>query len=321
LPLVISAQVVDPDDGGPQTPTPRPEIGIYDPVWIAPDGTELPLNPPGSDFFSLRAVGGLGAVAVDIVTTEAAEGGTVVDGVRTKSRAIAWPLRIRGATHLEFLTRWRTVVDLFVQTRRLGPGRLRITRPDGTRREILAYYQAGLEGDPDDGLWTRASPVVGLYCPDGLWRDVDPTVREWRQEAGQDYLNPFPSFSAGQVIGAASLRNDGRADAWPTWTIRGPMTSLIAANLRRAETFTLTYALGAGQTMTMTTQPVQVRGPGGVQAVSALNLLDGGIPWRVDARAVTDIQFTASGTAPDSSPGANDGTLIRAEFVQKHETS
>jgi hypothetical protein len=222
---------------------------------------------------------------------------------------------------MAFVALWHLVVDLFTQTDQLGPGRLRFARPDGSLREILCVYQSGLEADPDDGLWTQATPKITLYCGDPYWRDVDPTFREWRQAAQPDYLAPYPTVSSGQIIGAGTLRNDGQADAWPTWTIRGPLTSLVATNVTRGESFTLTYPLGVGQTLTMTTTPVQVRGPGGVQAVNALNLLAGGIPWRVDARTVTDITFTASGAAAETAVGADDGTMIRAEFVQKWKSA
>ncbi len=308
-------------DGGTGVPV-VPTIGEYTPEWHAPDGTVLALNPPGSDFFSLKSVAGLGAVPLEQTTEPAADGGVTVENERPLERMIVWPLRIRGDTHLEFLERWRTVVDLFTQTRRLGPGRLRIIRPDGSAREIIAKYSKGLEQDPEDGAWTMATPPVSLLCPDGYWQAIDPVSRTWSQETQPDFLTPtFPTISSGAVIGAASLRNNGVADAWPTWTIRGPLTSLTATNVTRGETFILTYTLTAGQTLTMSTRPIEVRGPAGVQAIAALNLLAGGIPWRVDAKSVTDIQFTAAGAAAPTVPGGADGTQITASFYEKFETA
>lgn len=318
----VGGPVTVPPAAGGRVPPAIPTIGTYTPVWHAPDGTVLPLNPPGTDFFTLKSVGGLGAVPVDVVTTEAADGGVVVEFTRPKSRLISWPIRMRSDTHLGFVGLWHRVTDLFTQTRDLGPGRLWIGRPDGSAREILCHYQLGLEQDPNgDGAWTEMSASVGLLCPSPFWRDVNPTVREWKSEPQPDYLNPYPTISSGQVIGAATLRNDGVQDAWPTWTVRGPMTSLVATNVTRGESFTLTYSLTVGQTLTMSTKPIQVRGPAGQQAVNALNLLAGGIPWRVDARKITNITFTANGSAPETSLGANNGTMIRAEFTPKYETA
>lgn len=297
-------------------------VGLYTPEWIAPDGTVLALNPPGQDFFSLKSVSGLGAVPLDIVTAPAADGGVTIENERPLERMIVWPLRIRGSTHMEFLARWRDAVELFTQTRRLGPGRLRLTRPDGTAREIIAKYSKGLEQDPEDGAWKQLTAPVSLLCPDGHWLNTVPVREQWGQESAADFLSPvFPTISSGQVIGEATLRNDGVADAWPSWTIRGPLTTLTATNLTRGETFVLTHTLTAGQTLTISTRPIEVRGPGGTQAINSLNLLAGGIPWRVDAKSVTQIEFNAAGAAAPTTPGGDDGTLITAEFYERFETA
>ncbi|GLY08275.1 phage tail domain-containing protein [Actinoplanes sp. NBRC 101535] len=318
----------DPGDGGAGegggggfVPVIEP-IGFYEPWWLAPDGTDLQLNPPGSDLFSLKSVSGLGAVPLDQVTAPAADGGVTVESERVRERTIVWPLRIRGDTHLQFLERWRYVTDLFTQTKRLGPGRLLLIRPDGTSREIIARYRSGLEQEPEDGAWRQATPSITLLCPDGYWQGVEPVSKTWSQETGADFITPtYPAISSGQVLGEATLSNSGVADAWPTWTIRGPLSSLTATNVTRGETFVLTYTLTAGQVLTMSTRPIQVRGPGGVQAISALNLLAGGIPWRVDARSQTQIQFSASGAAAPTVPGGTDGTAITAQFHEKFETA
>lgn len=328
MPLSRGTTIAEPGDGGGGdsgggfVPS-LPEVGEYEPWWVAPDGTVLPLNPPGADFFTLKSVAGLGATPVDVRTEAAADGGVTVESIRNKERTIAWPLRIRGDTHMEFLARWRDAVELFTQTKRLdAPGQLVIRRPDGTQRTAVCWYSGGLDQEPEEGAWKQVTPVVSLLVPDGYWQAVDPVTRTWSQETPPDFLSPtFPAVSSGAVIGAATLRNDGVQDSWPTWTIRGPMTSLTATNVTRGETFVLTYALAAGQTLTMTTRPIQVRGPGGVQAINALNLLAGGKPWRVGAKSVTDIQFTAAGSAPPTTPGGSDGTSITASFYEKFETS
>lgn len=299
-----------------------PEIGAYLPVWYPPDGTRLNLNPGRSDFMSLRSVSGLGAVPVDAITTPSADGGVIVEYIRAKERTVLWPLRMRADTHMDFVTLWRSTMESFTQCRRYNkPGKLRLTRPDGTAREIPAFYASGFEQDPEEGAWTEQTAVVNLLCPAPWWQDVDLIEREWLQEAGVDYLNPYPSFGSGAVIGAASMRNDGVEPAWPTWTIRGPLTSLVAANTTRGESFTITKTLTVGQVMTISTRPIQVRGPAGEQAINTLNLLTGGIPWRLDAKATTNITFTAAGSANETAPGAGDGTSIKMSFVQRRESS
>lgn len=299
-----------------------PDIGIYLPIWEGPDGEQLNLNPGRSNFMTLRSVSGLGAVPVDPITTPSADGGVIVEYVRPKERTVLWPLRWRADTHLDYLDVTYDLVERFTQCRRYNlPGKLILRRPNGQERMIPAWYASGLEQDAEEGMWTEQTAVINLLCPSPFWLDSAPVIKEWRQETGVDYLNPYPSFGTGQVLGAASLINDGVEDAWPTWTVRGPLTSLVALNQTRGETFTLTYTLLAGETMTMTTRPIRVRGKTGEQAQNALNLLAGGIPWRLDPKVTTDIVFTANGSASETAPGADDGTLIRLDYSTKRETS
>lgn len=299
--------------------------GTYQPQWIAPDGTVLDLNPEsitgGAERFSLKTVGGLGAVPVELITSPSILGGVTSDFDRDKERTINWPLRIRADTHLEFLAEWRRCVKLFTMTKRLGPGRLRIQRPDGTEREILAKYASGMEGAPDEGAWLRETPVVQLLCPDPYWRDVDPVHFQQFQEAGGDYLSPYPSIGSGKIIGASNWVNAGDADTWPLWTVRGPMTSMTATNVTRGQSFTVTYTLAVGQSLTISSQPIQIRGPAGQNLISSLNLLAGGKPWRIDADSTTQVTFSVAGAAAETSPGADNGTKIEADFYQRWETS
>lgn len=312
--------------GEPTTPRPViPDPGVYTPVWIAPDGTTLQLNPNFSDsverFTIRRGVAGLGVAPVDLVTAQAPGGGVAVDFVRREPQTILWPLRIRAQTHMEFLAEWRRCAGLFTQTGRLGAGKLRITRPDGSRREAIAWYAGGFEQEPDEGAWLTVTPVVKLLVPSGLWRSVDPTVYEATQEGASDYLTPYPSIGSGTVLGSASLLNAGVADAWPTWTIRGPMTQLVATNVTRGQAFTLTTTLTVGQTATIQSRPLTVTGPAGQNLKSSLNLLAGGKPWRLDPLVSSAVTFTVSGAASETAPGADNGTKITLSFYDEHEMS
>lgn len=297
--------------------------GAYQATWYAPDGvTVVDLTSPGSDFFSLKTITGLGATPVDHMTVDNPAGGVIVEGSRSLDRTILWPVRWRSTTHAGLIPPWRAAVWAFTQTRELGPGRLRITREDGTSREILAYYAGGLDGEPEDGVWLQFTGTIAFLCPDGFWYSPDSMVYEFREASGVDYLDPYPSISDGQVLGDVQLRNDGDRAAWPEWTIRGPLTSLTAENSTRGETFTFTSTLLTGETATITSRPIQVRSGAGANLVAALGLTTGGgKPWRLDPRTVSDVTFTAAGAAADSAPGADDGTRVWITYRTDHETA
>jgi hypothetical protein len=313
-------------DGGPVVRPVITDPGAYTPTWIAPNGTTLQLNPEttttGAERFTIRrGVAGLGHAPVDVVTTAALGGGVTVDFVRRNAQTILWPLRIRAATHMEFLTELRRCADLFVQTTDLGPGLFRIRRPDGSEREAVAWYAGGLEQEPDEGAWLTLTPVVKLLVPSGLWRTPTQTEFSATQETSADYLAPYPSIGSGAVIGVSKLRNDGIADAFPEWEIRGPMTQLTATNTTRGQSFVLTYTLAAGQTIRLSSRPLTVTGPAGQNLKSSLNLLAGGKPWRLSRRMVNDVQFTVAGATAETTPGADNGTRIVLRYYQHHGMS
>jgi hypothetical protein len=163
-----------------------------------------------------------------------------------------------------FVDTYRHAVRLFTQTRYLGPGVLRVRRPDGGTREIDAYYQSGLEGEPGQGH-VSARVVVSLYCPDGFWRDSAERIETRSHQAGGPYLRPYITVSSGRVLGDTDIVNPGEVDGWPVWTITGPATSVTATHRDLGEAFTLTYTLLAGQPIIIVTggdRPT-LRGPNG----------------------------------------------------------
>jgi hypothetical protein len=259
---------------------------------------------------------------VDLVTVDNPDGGVIVEATRVKERTILWPIRVRATQHLRLLEVWRELAYRITQTRDLGGGWLELQRPDGSRRRILAYYASGLEGEPEDGTWLQVTAVLHLMCPDPFWRDAETVNLEFRDEVGVDYLDPYPSYSSGRVLGAAELPNTGHRAAWPSWRIRGPMTALTATNQTRDETFTLTHTLAAGEYATISSRPIQVRGDADENLVGALGLLaGGGKPWRLDPRKTSRALFAVSGSDADSAPGADDGTRLWLSYPIDYETA
>jgi hypothetical protein len=282
------------------------------PSWIAPDGTVHDLNPPGSNMFTLDAVSGLGIAPVDIVTDPDPKGGTQVRYVQPRSRNITWPIRLRGATHMEFLILWRIYAYAFAQTRRLGAGILRLTRPDGSAREIECLYAAGFDLEPGQG-WLEDTAVLSLFCPDPFWRDVVPITitREDEGTALEDFLDPYPSLSTGSALEAPTVFNPGNVEAWPVWTLTGPLDEFVATNLTTGKTFSLVYTLLADETITIVTRPDVITGPGDINLINALDWPDSDL-WRFEP-GTNEVEFQVFGSAA--------GTRIDIEFYPRYETA
>lgn len=287
-------------------------VGIPSFSWIDPDGTEWPLSniSESQGWFTIKGPSGWGAAPIDFATDSLPRGGESVRFIQSKPSTIQWPLEIFGATHDQFVRRYRRISRAFTLTTRRGrPGKLRVQRPDGTTREIEAFYADGLGGEAEQNhLFAR--PVISLYCPEGKWRAIDPVVavRTFTPTTGGGggsdpgtpgdpgtgtavtFFSPFLSVTSSKVVGSGAppvptddgegdgdggsstgtvdpnsqttITNGGDVEAWPVWTITGPMTQLRAWNVTLGTRFALSYTLGAEQTITITTDRPTVRGPG-----------------------------------------------------------
>lgn len=303
---------VPPPAASPVPPRRPRDRGRFQLVWIAPDGTEVHLTSDSELHFTLDGWSNVvGAAPVSIVADPHPRGGTRVRHIQPEPRTMILPVRVRADTHMELVGGWRALARPIVATRRLGPGRLRILRPDGSAREIEAYYQAGFEGEPGQG-WLYDTAVLSLYCPDPFWRDVK-TLSTPYSYAGTpaSYLNPYLTVSPSSVLGVTTATNPGDVEAWPTWTIVGPATAVVATNRTTGESFTLTGTLAAGQSATITTDPPAVRGPGDVNWTGNLSW-PGAVLWGLQP-GVNDVEFAVAGAAA--------GTSITLSYVPRYETA
>lgn len=294
----------------PSTPRRAPDPGRPEAVWIAPDGTEWQLTSDFELHFTLDAVSGWGAAPVSIVADPHPRGGTRVRHIQPQARTITWPLRVRADTHLELVHGWRDIARAFTQTRRLGPGTLRVMRPDGDAREIEAYYQAGFDGEPEQG-WLYDTAVLSLYCEDPYWRSAEPVTLPYQQATGASYLNPYMTVSPSSVLGTTTAHNAGDAEAWPVWEITGPATAITATNDTTGEAFTMTATLTAGQTATITTDPPAVRGPAGENWSNKLSW-PGAVLWGLQPGS-NDVEFAVT--------GSTSATRVVLSYVPRYETA
>lgn len=303
---------------GVTPPPPTPPVIVARPraTWIAPDGTEVPLTTPGLGWYTLRGVAGTGAPPISIARDDHPDGGIRARHTQPLARLITWPLRVHGPDPDTFAERWRYLVTKITQTDRLGPGTLRIQRPNGTEREILALYEAGLNGEPGQDFHA-ASPILTLLCEDPHWRDTvtQTVVREFG--AGVPFLDPYPTVSSGSVLGATTVFNPGDVKAKPVWTIDGPASLITATNNTTGEEFVLDPDFDGhgdlllGEQITITTDPPAVRFENGDNWTGALNW-PGAVLWGLEP-GDNDIEFTLA--------DAGAGSRIQLSYVARYKTA
>ncbi len=298
MPLLSGGLVViTPEEApSPATVAYLESVGTPSFSWIDPDGVEWPLSNTREDlgWFTIRGPSGWGAGPIEMATDERPRGGVSVRHIQSKSSTLLWPLEVFGRTHDEFVQRYRRISRAFtLTTRRHKPGVLRVARPDGTVRTAECYYSDGLGGEAEQNhLYAR--PVISLLVPEGKWRSSVPVVAvrtftvadPASVPAAESFFSPFINVSSSHLVGSGppagtdidegqgnessgddsasltTINNPGDVEAWPVWTITGPMTRLRAWNVTLGTRFAMTYTLSEQQTITITTDPPTARGPG-----------------------------------------------------------
>lgn len=301
----------------PPLPT-RPTVGQILPVWVPPDGSDpVPLNPDGAAHITLDAWSGVtGAAPIRITTDIHPRGGAHVRHIQPQARTIIWPLRFRSLDHMGLLLPWREMAGKFTQTRRFGPGLLRLHRPDGTAREIAAIYEGGFDGESGQG-WLEDTAVIQLLCPDPYWRDLTVRSVSRTHSDGVDFYDPFLGVSRGSVLGETTIHNNGSVEAWPEWEITGPASLITCTNHTTGEQFILDPdwdddgPLEPEDTIQVTTDPPGVVGPAGEVWTGALNW-PGAVLWGLRPGR-NDVEFQVDGSAQ--------GTEIRLSWQTRHETA
>ncbi|MEU8704212.1 phage tail protein [Streptomyces sp. NPDC048565] len=327
MPIITAPYVAPPAPGGPGggTPIALPGIGEATASYTDPTGTVWPLSQPSAGWFTLgEGVSGLGAATYTHTTDAQPRGGARLRHAQPQPRTIVWPLYVYGENHLQFVERWRQLATAFTRTLRRGrdgrrtPGVLTISRPDGSSRSVNVFYREGFEG-----RGTRGSGLVSdgaalaLWCEDPYW--TDSAAVTVHREAGElsDFLDPFPTVSSSQVLGATTITNAGDAVVWPTWTITGPASLITFTNNSTGESFSLDPSetghgnLSAGEQITVRTDPPQVRFEDGANWVAALNWPEA-VLWGLEPgeNAVT---FQLDGSGP--------GSAVDLEFHPRYETA
>lgn len=286
----------------PDTPDPTPQVPYL--TWTSPDGNlEITLSDPGGPWGVTTLPGATGFGMPEFTYYETASpsfDGSTVRGVRAESREINLPLVLWGANRAQCLENFHGVVG--AMNPRNGPGTLTLTTPDGNARSIFAYYNGGLVGKDDDAEWgmTHMSAVIVLKCPSPYFLGT-PTSQTLRTAYGDTFFPLLPvGLVSSQILGNSTLVNDGDAEAFPVYTIVGPVTNPQIINSTTGTQITLNTSLTLGQEVTIDTREgakTVLRSDGAnlypyLATGSALGALDPG---------ANDMTFNMQGATTDTS--------------------
>lgn len=207
-------------------------------IFLAPGIMGLD-QPPEEQFRSVLAAGD----------------GSLLQGRRSATREIMLPIWVVGATLHDHETRRRTLAAAF--NARRGPGAFGWAQPDNPGRTTELIYASGNASPTDghQGVLYRSYYQIVLAGDDPYWYG-DPVQLRFAAPAGQPFLPGPPFFiSESTTLGTQTINIDGDVDVFPEWTITGPATTAVLANLDTGKTLDLTPGLAAGQTLTIRTDP------------------------------------------------------------------
>lgn len=298
-------------------------VGSITATWIDPVGREWALSDTSEElgWFTTPGPAGWGSTPIELVTDPLPRGGEQIRFIRSKPRRMQWPIYIGGRDHQEYTARRRAITRAFTMTtQRMAPGYLKVARRDGDARLIACYFEQGLEGEAGQD-WLSSRNAVQLYCPDGYWSASQPiTMERTFTPQNTPFINPFMTVTSSRVLSGGEgdpptvVNNVGDVEAWPMWTLTGPMTKFTAENQTIGSRFALTYGLAAGQQVTITTNPPTVRGPGNANFARYIDWFnpDGTELWPL-LDGSNDIRFAVD--------GAGAGTKVQLSFTPRYETA
>lgn len=211
----------------PAAPSPTTDLVF---TWVDPAGSVHAISGNASGVNVELGERGLGLPEFSLLEEKLPfAAGTLARQGIIAARTITLPLFLSAATPLDLQTliddmyTWFATADETSHT----PGYLRIQRRDGTTRQIACYYVGGLEGDlePTNAGDTWQSVAITLRAPD-----------PW----ATDTFDSTDSYDSSDFGVPKSIINAGQLDAYPVWTLVGPMTNIDLVSATQNKSLTLT---------------------------------------------------------------------------------
>ena len=222
--------------------------------WVAPWlGRSWVLTDPASPVTKLRGATGAGFAPVEHWWRDAPlVPGSSWDGYRVGRGQVYLPLMVRAADSGAFMVEHAAFLESLDPAR---TGTLRVTRVDGSWREIACRYETGADFaiDLDPVAACRARYGITWATENPFWAG-EPIVRYFPYSTGGTPGFPGPGWSPapGSSLSVAAVDNPGSVASYPVWRVDGPFTSFSVGIGDAVVQMTATRAAGEWVEIDMT---------------------------------------------------------------------
>lgn len=215
-------------------------------------------------FYLTSGVRGLGIPSTDVrITNSAGDGGTW-RSTRRGVREIDLPVVVLGDDRGDIEAKLRRLASALSD--RYGVPKLIANYTDGTSYEIEVHYTGGAEtqfGTDAGSQFCRWA--ITVQAPDPYWTSTQAVSFALTQSSGGRGLLPELQklqVESSSLLGSFTVENVGDVDAFPVWTIEGPITD--AAITLGSVGFTYENAMSTGDVITIDTKAATITDGAGV---------------------------------------------------------
>ncbi|MFG3582560.1 phage tail family protein [Streptomyces sp. NPDC047990] len=191
--------------------------------------------------------------------------GSIFRDSRAGARQVMLPLFLYGIDRRSILTLKRKLVTSL--NPKNGYCVLKFVESDGSTRYLNAYYAGGMEGNEalDSSGFHWIAYGIQLTAPDPWYYSEAEHAAQWAmggtsQLIGGAKFLPMQLSEGFPATKAAVIENEGDVEAWPVWTVKGPIRSISFTN-DAGRTFGFdapidgSNLVAAGRTLTIDTRP------------------------------------------------------------------
>ncbi|MEU8948782.1 phage tail domain-containing protein [Streptomyces sp. NPDC048489] len=190
--------------------------------------------------------------------------GSIYRGHRAAAREILLPVFIYGIDRSS-MKRLKRQISSALNPRN-GFAVLTFMESDGVIRRLTCYYKGGMEGaeGQDTSGFRWVSYGIQLTALDPWFYGEDEVAASWSFGTAQPMLGKFLPLTIGKgetSSGKLVVTNPGDIEAWPVWTLKGPIQSFKLKGPDGKATFQIPApagggnAVAAGRTLTVDCRP------------------------------------------------------------------